>query len=107
VARRLFLWWQRRVNGFELRESRPRERVFVFECTHFDPVSRSCDSYETRPGMCRDYPRGLLDQAAPELFPDCGYRAVPANAERLAALIDARLPPQRARELKRGLRIRS
>jgi len=107
LARRAFLWWQSRVNGFELRAARPRERVFVFECTHFDPDSRACDSYDSRPGMCRDYPSALLDQASPELFPACGYRVEPANAERLRAMIDARVGEDRARELKRRLRIGS
>jgi uncharacterized protein len=107
LARQVFLWWQRRINGFELRGTRPRERVFVFECTHFDPVSRDCDSYDSRPGMCRDYPRALLDQASPELFPECGYRVTPENAERLSALIDTRVAGARARELKRRLGIGS
>src|ERR1700722_18556626 len=34
--RRLFLGWQRHVNGFELREAEPEDQVFVFKCTHFD-----------------------------------------------------------------------
>jgi len=107
LARQLFLWWQRCVNGFELRGTRPRERVFVFECTHFDHVSRACDSYDSRPGMCRDYPRALLDQASPELFSGCGYRVSPGNADRLSAMIDARVAGTRARVLKRRLRIES
>ena len=75
AARRLFLWWQRRVNGFELVRADDEGRSFVFLCTHFDPAARSCDSYDSRPGMCRDYPRLLLWQPNPELLPGCGYRA--------------------------------
>src|SRR5215813_14607857 len=57
--RRVFLAWQRRVNGFELTEADRGSRTFVFRCTHFDAATRSCDSYASRPGMCRDYPRAL------------------------------------------------
>src|SRR5262249_41512630 len=60
TLRRLFLWWQRRVNGFELVHRDPATRVFTFRCTHFDRTTRACDSYGSRPGMCRDYPRLLL-----------------------------------------------
>src|SRR6185503_15607137 len=56
------------------------QRTFVFRCTHFDPESRACDSYDSRPGMCRDYPRALLWTSSPELFAECGYRAVAPNA---------------------------
>src|SRR4030042_1602127 len=59
-VRRLFLAWQRRVNGFALVSADARARVFVFRCSHFDPATRSCDSYDSRPGMCRDYPRNLM-----------------------------------------------
>ncbi len=43
-------------------------RLFVFHCTHFDWATRSCDSYDSRPGMCRDYPRALLFQPLPEML---------------------------------------
>src|SRR5947209_20595284 len=36
TLRRLFLWWQRQVNGFELVGRDAPARVFVFNCTHFD-----------------------------------------------------------------------
>jgi uncharacterized protein len=105
-ARAVFLWWQRVINGFELVEARRAERTFVFRCTHFDPTTRLCDSYETRPGMCRDYPRALLDQPAPELLPGCGYRARAPQAGRMIALLDRQqlTDDQRAR-LKRDLRL--
>lgn len=73
TVRRLFVWWQHRINQFDLVETRPTQRVFVFRCNHFDWQTRQCDSYETRPGMCRDYPRGLLSQTSPEFFAECGY----------------------------------
>lgn len=30
----------------------------VFGCAYWDPVTRLCGSYETRPKMCRDHPYG-------------------------------------------------
>jgi Fe-S-cluster containining protein len=89
VVRHLFLWWQRVVNGFELVGTERAARAFVFRCTHFDVVSRRCDSYDTRPGMCRDYPRLLLEQAHPEFFARCGYSAVAKNGEELLASLQA------------------
>jgi hypothetical protein len=65
-VRALFLWWQRAVNGFLLQEARRAGRTFVFRCTHFDGATRTCDSYDSRPGLCRDYPRALLYQPEPE-----------------------------------------
>ncbi|HEX9187941.1 MAG TPA: YkgJ family cysteine cluster protein [Vicinamibacteria bacterium] len=106
LARRAFLWWQRRVNGFELLRTDPDGQSFVFRCTHFDRATRSCDSYSSRPGMCRDYPRLLLWQANPELLPGCGYRARPPNARGLRAALDrAGLTPEQRERLRRGLRL--
>jgi hypothetical protein len=97
--RRAFLWWQERVNGFVLVEEQRRERTFVFRCTHFDAPSRSCDSYASRPGVCRDYPRALLFQPAPVLLPGCGYRPRAANAARLLRVLETQplTEEQRAR----------
>jgi Fe-S-cluster containining protein len=104
--RRAFLWWQERVNGFVLVRTTPRARLFVFRCTHFDPVSRRCDSYQTRPGMCRDYPRGLLYQPSPEFFPGCGYRPVARDRQRwLQALEERGLGEEQIVKLKRGLHL--
>jgi Fe-S-cluster containining protein len=89
TPRRLFLWWQRKVNGFTLRSVNREERVFVMSCGHFDTKTRRCDSYASRPFMCRDYPRLLLEQPWPEFFPGCGHRAVDVNAARLGGLIEA------------------
>lgn len=104
--RQAFLWWQRQVNGFELRSAEARSRVFVFRCSHFDPATRSCDSYDSRPGMCRDYPRLLLWQASPEMLPGCGYRAVSPRAPGLRdALERANLSAEQRRKLRRGLHL--
>lgn len=104
TARRLFLWWQREINGFELVDRDFRARVFIFRCTHFDAASRRCDSYDSRPGMCRDYPRLLLDQPLPEFMPSCGHRAVARDARRRLALLDAQpLTSEQRERLKREL----
>jgi uncharacterized protein len=79
-------------------------RVFVFRCTHFDPVTRLCDSYATRPGMCRDYPRALLYQPSPELLPGCGYRVVARGRERwLRVLGQSGLSDEQLQKVKKGL----
>lgn len=88
LLRAAFLAWQEHVNGFVLAGHGPR-RTFVFRCTHFDPATRSCDSYDSRPAVCRDYPRGLLDEPAPTFLPGCGFRAVARNAEALRKALDA------------------
>lgn len=104
TVRSAFLWWQRRVNGFELVASDFRQRVFTFRCTHFDPETRRCDSYESRPGMCRDYPRLLLYQEHPELLPGCGHRPVARDAKRfLKVLDDQSMSAEQRERLKKNL----
>jgi hypothetical protein len=106
TLRRAFLWWQRRVNGFELVGLDRRARVFVFDCTHFDRTTRACDSYDSRPGMCRDYPRALLAQPNPEMLPGCGYRPVAPNAAALLrALEGAAVSGDRLARLKKDLHL--
>jgi uncharacterized protein len=106
TLRRLFLGWQRLVNGMELTGQDRAARVFTFRCTHFDPVTRRCDSYDSRPGMCRDYPRVLLDQASPDMLPGCGYRPVAPRAEALLREI-RRLPltAEQEAKLRQGLHL--
>lgn len=104
VLRRLFLSWQRHVNGFELQGRDVSGRSFVFRCTHFDPATRSCDSYDSRPGMCRDYPRALLWQPRPEMLDGCGYRPVAPNAAALRRALQAQdLTEEQRERLARGL----
>jgi len=105
TLRRLFLGWQERVNGFVLTGTDDRSRVFTFRCTHFDPATRTCDSYDSRPGMCRDYPRGLLHQAQPGFFPECGFRPIHRKAAQFIDSIDRRpgLTPEQKAALKREL----
>jgi Fe-S-cluster containining protein len=104
TLRRLFLWWHEKVNGFVLVERDVRSRVFVFRCMHFDRATRLCDSYDSRPGMCRDYPRVLLHQASPEFLPGCGYRPVARHAERLIRVLErAEVTREQMEKLKKGL----
>jgi Fe-S-cluster containining protein len=106
ALRRLFLWWQREVNGWEVAGRDVGPRVFVFKCTHFDWATRSCDSYDSRPGACRDYPRALLGQAAPEFLPGCGYRPVAVNSRKLLrALEEARVTPAQMDRLREALHL--
>jgi uncharacterized cysteine cluster protein YcgN (CxxCxxCC family) len=106
TLRRAFLWWQERVNGFSLVDAVTRDRLFVFRCNHFDWATRSCDSYGSRPGICRDYPRALLFQPAPELLEGCGYRALPPNATGLGRALEAQgLAPAQLERLKKELHL--
>lgn len=100
------MWWQEHVNGFELVESVASSRLFIFHCTHFDRATRSCDSYHSRPGMCRDYPRALLFQPLPEMLLGCGYRALPPNAAGLRLALEAQgLAPGQLERLKKDLHL--
>lgn len=103
-ARRVFLWWHTKVNGFELIEARREDKAFIFKCTHFDMDTRRCDSYDARPGMCRDYPRPLLEQANPELFDGCGYKPLARNREQLVQILENQsLSAEQVEKLKKGL----
>ncbi len=106
VLRSALLWWQEHVNGFVLIEARKEIRSFIFRCTHFDTASRTCDSYDSRPGICRDYPRFLLQHPAPEMMPGCGYRPIAKNAAALDAALRAQnLPEEQLVKLRKGLHL--
>ncbi|MGV3624666.1 MAG: YkgJ family cysteine cluster protein [Archangium sp.] len=107
TARRVFLWWQRVVNGFELKAADPRFRVFVFHCTHVDVTTKQCDSYDSRPLMCRDYPKNLTFEAVPSLFPECSYVVQDKNADSLRdALINAGVTGEKLAEAEDKLFLR-
>lgn len=91
LFQRIFLLWHRQVNGFEMLSKSRIDRAFTFRCTHFDPETRRCDSYHSRPGMCRDYPRPLLEQANPEFFQGCGFKPVARDRVRLLRMLDEQL----------------
>ena len=99
--------WHKHVNGFELKRDEQRAKVFVFRCTHYDPKTRLCDSYASRPGMCRDYPRGLLYQPWPEFFQECTHRPVSKCGGRLLeGLKRSGLDEEALRELEEKLKLR-
>lgn len=103
-VRALFVWWQRVVNGFELVDGDPRFRLLLFRCTHYDPVTKRCDSYESRPLMCRDYPVNLTYDAVPSLFSECSHGVVDRKADAMReALKAAGLSGERLQEVERKL----
>lgn len=106
LLHRPWLWWQRVVNGFELSGTDRDALAFHFRCTHFDRATRRCDSYDSRPGVCRDYPRELLDQAWPELFEGCQFKVLAADRARQLAVLESQgLPPETLAALKQKLRL--
>lgn len=104
LTQALFLWWQRVVNGFVLSRSERESRTLFFECTHFDKQTRRCDSYHSRPGICRDYPRLLMYQPRPDLFDECGYRPIARNANDMLRVLNERnLSDEQLAKLKKEL----
>ncbi len=102
----LIIKWHRLVNGFDFIGENRREKTFIFKCTHWDPETKLCDSYDSRPGMCRDYPRNLIYSVRPEFLEQCSYYAVDCNSERMAAALDdLELPQEELKELKRKLHV--
>lgn len=101
------LTWHRVVNGLELIREDRKGRTFVFRCLHWDPETKLCDSYATRPGMCRDYPRPLLYSSMPDFLPECGFHALILNADEIRGSLDELgLPAEKRAELERRLRVR-
>lgn len=99
--------WHRVVNGFVLVAEERRLRMLTFRCTHYDAATRTCDSYASRPLMCRDYPVNLTHEAVPELFEECGYRIVDRKAAELRkGLQDAGLSPEKLAALEKKLYLR-
>jgi Fe-S-cluster containining protein len=107
TIRRLVIAWQVHVNLFQLLHEDRSEHLLVFHCPHLDPESKRCRCYRTRPGMCRDYPHGLVLAANPEFFESCGYYAHYRNAEAMReALVELDLPPEKMAELEERLHLR-
>jgi Fe-S-cluster containining protein len=104
-ARWMLLTWQRVVNGFEHIGNDRKNHTFIFRCTHFDPETKLCDAYESRPGMCRDYPHNLLYGPNPEFLEPCTLYAVHENADLMSAALDEldELPPEKVAVLKQKL----
>ncbi|MGD8369536.1 MAG: YkgJ family cysteine cluster protein [Desulfobacterales bacterium] len=101
TTRRLILAWHRIINGFELEQMDRKGGILVFRCTHYNPHSGLCDSYSSRPGMCRDYPENLVSSPFPTFLEGCGFRAVARNADSFSrALQESGLPPETVSGLK-------
>lgn len=86
--RAIYVWWQKKINGFVYQRENAETQVLYFICTHWDPQTRLCDSYDSRPGMCRDYPRNLLYSSIPDFFKECGYKPIDKNAEKFKLALD-------------------
>ncbi len=103
---RAWVWWQRAMNGFVLVKRDRDAAAFVFTCTHFDANTRKCDSYESRPGMCHDYPRMQLTAVDPELFDGCKYRVVAKNGDAMIAALEAKgVGGEQLVQIKKKLRL--
>ena len=104
--RRLIIAWQRHINGFEFLRASRREKCLVFRCSHWDPATKLCDSYSSRPGICRDYPQNQLDFPVPVFFDGCGFKALLRNAETFeSSLASLDLPPETLQKLKHDLQL--
>jgi Fe-S-cluster containining protein len=98
--------WQDAVNGFEFKGENRFLKHLVFRCRHWDTFTKRCHVYHTRPGMCRDYPRNLLDDAVPEFLEGCGYYPVLRNAQKMRdALVSSGLPDEKVKELAKMLHL--
>jgi Fe-S-cluster containining protein len=106
-TRWMILSWHRLVNGFEYIGEDRAYYSFVFSCTHLDPETKKCDSYSSRPGMCRDYPLNMTCDTNPEFLSGCGYYALYKNAEKFRKALDkADLPPEKKEDLIARLHIK-
>lgn len=106
TVRWLFLAWHRHINGFELVAKDRLQHTFIFRCTHYDPATGQCDSYDSRPGICRDYPRNLIDDPNPVFLDRCGYYPYARNADLIRdSFADLGLSPEQQAKLEAQFRI--
>ena len=83
TLRWLMRLWHGKINGFEWIGEDRKSHSLIFRCTHWNPETQRCDSYRSRPGMCRDYPRPLLYHPVPRFLDPCGYYAEHRNASKI------------------------
>ena len=106
ILKRLFIIWQVKVNGFEFIKEDRQSGCILFSCSHYDPITRLCDSYKSRPGMCRDYPIILLKSPCPVLFSECSYCVVDKRASTLKSYLDScNIPEEKRKKLYQKLYI--
>jgi Fe-S-cluster containining protein len=104
TCRTIYFWWQKKINGFVFQREDEDRHIFYFLCTHWDTKTKRCDSYESRPGICRDYPRNLLYSSIPDFFEECGYKPKDKNAEKFnLALEKVNLDEEKKDQLKKKL----
>ncbi|MCJ8329155.1 MAG: YkgJ family cysteine cluster protein [Lentisphaeria bacterium] len=97
--------WHKHINGFEYIDANRKEKYLIFTCSHLDSETMQCDSYSSRPGICRDYPYKLLYSPTPEFLEECSYYAEYENAESLnEALDELDLPEDKIQEIKEKLK---
>ncbi|MCX6988652.1 MAG: hypothetical protein NTZ52_04025 [Chlamydiae bacterium] len=75
LVSKVYYLWQTQVNGFFLREKSPPneegEHMLVLGCRHLKKDG-SCNSYRTRPAVCRRWP--VIEHfGRPRLLKGCGY----------------------------------
>lgn len=100
----IYIAWQKHINGFIFLEHDKEKGVLYFTCSHFDTFTRKCDSYDSRPGMCRDYPRNLLYTSIPDFFVECGYKPKDKNADRFNIALDkAKISEEKKEKIRKKL----
>lgn len=98
----LCLTWHKKINGFEFISENRIKRIFIFRCTHFDPETKLCDAYSSRPGICRDYPKNILYNTPPDFLPECTFSALSKNAEKINETLDKLdLSPEKLKKIKK------
>ncbi|MCX6990421.1 MAG: YkgJ family cysteine cluster protein [Chlamydiae bacterium] len=75
---KIFYFWQTQVNGFFLRSLSPQDekgkKMLVMGCRHLNEDG-SCNSYKTRPSVCRRWP--VIEYfGAPRVLKGCGFSPV-------------------------------
>jgi uncharacterized protein len=101
------IWWQQTVNGFVLDKENKLDATLTFTCTHYCDDTGQCDSYASRPGMCRDYPVGQIYSVNPTFFEECGFYAVDKRAASFRkALEKTELPPDKREDLYKRLHLK-
>ncbi|MDJ0841034.1 MAG: YkgJ family cysteine cluster protein [Acidobacteriota bacterium] len=105
-CRDVILAWHLHVNGFEYVSEDKETFSFTFRCSHYDRETKQCDSYDSRPGMCRDYPRNLIYGVNPQFFPDCSLKATAKNAASFIQALDSTdLTPEQREKLHKELHL--